>query len=160
MSAKSIKIDHLDTLILDVMQRDGSLTQREVADAVGLSQNACWRRVQRLIREGVLCGSRARIDARRVGLDLTVFMMVRTRHHARDWAEQFRRHVEAIPEVAEFHRIGGEWDYLLKVVTSSMAGYDRVYQQLIASLDLENVTGYFSMETILEDRPLRVRATV
>jgi Lrp/AsnC family transcriptional regulator len=154
MSDGKLKIDAIDIRLLDAVQRDGALSQRELADRVGLSQNACWRRMQRLAAAGVVQGSRGRIDAASLGLDLTVFMMVRTRHHARDWADRFRRHVEAIPEVVEFHRIGGEWDYLLKIVTTSMAGYDRVYQRLIANVDLEAVTGYFSMETILSDRPL------
>ncbi|MCB2121363.1 MAG: Lrp/AsnC ligand binding domain-containing protein, partial [Rhodobacteraceae bacterium] len=84
---------------------------------------------------------------------------VKTRNHSPDWSSRFRRKVEAIPEITEFHRIGGEWDYFLKVVTTSMSGYDSVYQQLIAAGDLETVTGHFSMETILEGRPLRVRVT-
>jgi Lrp/AsnC family transcriptional regulator len=54
------------------------------------------------------------------------------------------------------HRIGGEWDYLIKVVTSSMEGYDRVYKNLTSKLDLETVTGLFAMETILESQPLHL----
>lgn len=93
-----------------------------------------------------------------MGLNLFVFMMVRTRHHAKDWVSAFRKQVEAIPEVVELHRIGGDWDYLLKVVTTSMAGYDDVYQRPISNFDLETVTGYFSMETMFEGRPLLAQA--
>jgi Lrp/AsnC family transcriptional regulator len=142
------------------LQRDGGLSQRALAEKVGLSQNACWRRVKRLMDDGILLGSTARVSARALGLDLTVFMMVKTRHHAKDWSTRFRQRVEAIPEVAEFHRIGGDWDYLLKIVTTSMAGYDSVYQRLISDFDLETVTGFFSMETILDHRPLVPRGTV
>lgn len=159
MIKESISIDATDKAILDCVQREGALSQREVAERVGLSQNACWRRMQRLISSGVIEGSRARVNAKAIGLTLTVFMMVRTRHHSQDWADRLRRHVEAIPDVVEFHRIGGEWDYLIKVVTSSMSGYDSVYRQLIEKVDLETVTGLFSMETILDDRPLAVRTT-
>lgn len=154
---KRQNLDNIDALILECLQRDATLSQREIAEQVGLSQNACWRRMQRLTQTGVLRGSRAQLDRAALGLDLTVFMMVRTRHHSKDWADSFRHHVDSIPEVTELHRIGGDWDYLLKVVTTGMAGYDAVYQRLTAKLDLETVTGYFSMETILEDRPLRVR---
>lgn len=159
MSDEHPRIDRIDAMILDVVQRNGSLSQREVAERVGLSQNACWRRMQRLAADGVTRGARVRVDPARVGLDLTVFMLIRTRHHAMDWAARFRRHVEAIPEVAEMHRIGGEWDYLLKIVTSSMAGYDQVYRRIIEKVELETVTGLFAMETILDDRPLAVRLT-
>ncbi|WP_372841278.1 Lrp/AsnC family transcriptional regulator [Phaeovulum sp.] len=147
-------MDHFDQQIIAALQRDGSLSQRALAEQVGLSQNACWRRVQRLNESGVLRGTTARIAAKALGLDLTVFMMVRTRHHNAEWARNFRQRVEAIPEIVELHRIGGDWDYLLKIVTTGMSGYDRVYQTLIASVDLEKVTGFFSMETILEGRPL------
>lgn len=159
MSEYPVKIDATDKRILDVLQRHGGLSQRDLAERVGLSQNACWRRVQRLTTEGVIEGSRTRLNARAVGLDLTVFMLVKTRHHSRDWSARLRRHVEAIPEIAEMHRIGGDWDYLLKVVTRSMAGYDNVYRQLTEATELETVTGLFSMEVILDDRPLAVRAT-
>lgn len=150
------KIDEIDRNLITILQKDGSLSQRALADQVGLSQNACWRRVQRLRDAGILKGTSARIDARAAGLDLTVFVMVRTRNHNRNWAQTFRHRVSAIPEVVELHRIGGDWDYLIKIITNGMAGYDRVYQRLIADLDLETVTGLFSMETMLEGRPLSV----
>ncbi|MDO5647105.1 Lrp/AsnC family transcriptional regulator [Paracoccus sp. (in: a-proteobacteria)] len=158
MNDDPVQLDEIDNLILSALQRDGNLSQRELADAVGLSQNACWRRLQRLTQTGVLQGSRAVIDADRAGLHLTVFVMIRTRHHDDAWSRRFRARVESIPEIVDFHRIGGEWDYMAKLVTTSMAGYDRCYQALIADMDLERVTGVFSMETILSARPLHLRA--
>lgn len=136
------------------LQLDSSLSQRELADRVGLSQNACWRRLKALDAAGVLLGSTARIDRRKLGLDLVVFVMLRTRHHSADWLARFRRHVLTIPEVVDFHRIGGDYDYQLKVVTQDMASYDRVYQRLIEGVELDSVTSYFAMEAIAEGRPL------
>lgn len=150
------KFDKIDLKILDCMQRDSDLSQREVADSVGLSQNACWRRLKRLEENGVLQGSRARIDAGKLGLDLTVFVMIRTRNHSMEWSERFRKHVAMIPQVVDFHRIGGDWDYMLKITARGMGGYDQVYRRLITGFELETVTGFFSMETILEDRPLDI----
>ena len=75
-------LDNIDRRILDVLQRDGDLAQRRVADRVGLSQNALWRRLKRLEEAGILEGTRMRIDAEKLGLDLTVFVMVRTRNHS------------------------------------------------------------------------------
>ena len=147
-------IDQFDHRILACLQADGALSQREIADRVGLSQNACWRRIKRLERIGALRGRRAIVDAGLIGLDLTVFVMIRTRHHSVQWSDAFRDHVAGIPQIVEFHRIGGDWDYLLKVVTDGMAGYDRVYRRLITGFELDTVTGYFSMETIFADRPL------
>lgn len=146
------KFDGIDIRILSALQGDASLSQRELAERVGLSQNACWRRLQRLQGAGVLKGTRALVDLDALGLDLTIFVMIRTRHHSRDWSERFARHVASLPEVMDCHRIGGDWDYMLKVVTRGMAGYDAFYQRLINGFEFDTVTGLFSMEGILENR--------
>lgn len=148
------KIDHIDTSILKALQRDASLSQRELAEQVGLSQNACWRRLKALTDDGVLKGSTARVAREKLGLDLVVFVMLRTRHHSAEWLQKFRTHVLTIPEVVDFHRIGGDYDYQLKVVTRDMASYDKVYQRLIEKVELDSVTSYFAMEAIAEGRPL------
>ena len=147
-------VDQIDRLILRELQQDATLSQRELADRVGLSQNACWRRLKALNEEGVLIGSTARIAREKLGLSLVVFVMLRTRHHSAEWLQAFRRHVLTIPEVVDFHRIGGDYDYQLKVVTEDMASYDKVYQRLIEKVELDSVTSYFAMEAIAEGRPL------
>lgn len=151
---KHQKVDQIDRKIIAELQRDSSLSQRALAERVALSQNACWRRLQALTEAGVLNGSTARVDRSKLGLTLVVFVMLRTRHHTSDWLRDFRRHVLAIPEVVDFHRIGGDYDYQLKVVTESMDTYDKVYQRLIDGVELDGVTSYFAMEAIAEGRPL------
>ncbi|UWR95151.1 Lrp/AsnC family transcriptional regulator [Phaeobacter inhibens] len=148
------KLDHIDLALLRALQRDASLSQRDLAEQVGLSQNACWRRLKTLGESGLMQGTTARLDRKQLGLDLVVFVMLRTRHHSADWLQTFRRHVLAIPEVVDFHRIGGDYDYQLKVVTEDMASYDKVYQRLIEGVELDSVTSYFAMEAIAEGRPL------
>ncbi|ATG36454.1 transcriptional regulator, AsnC family [Phaeobacter piscinae] len=148
------KLDHIDLALLRALQRDASLSQRDLAEQVGLSQNACWRRLKTLGESGLLQGTTARLDRKQLGLDLVVFVMLRTRHHSADWLQTFRRHVLTIPEVVDFHRIGGDYDYQLKVVTEDMASYDKVYQRLIEGVELDSVTSYFAMEAIAEGRPL------
>jgi Lrp/AsnC family transcriptional regulator len=153
MIDKQKHIDEFDMKILTAMQIDANLSQRDLADKVGLSQNACWRRLQRLHSLGLIRGSHSNIDLRALGLDLTVFVMIRTRHHSKEWSEAFRDHVARLPEVMDFYRIGGDWDYLIKVVTKGMSGYDAFYQKLITNFDLATVTGFFSMEAIISNRP-------
>lgn len=154
MIDKGVKIDTYDMRILNTLQNDASLSQRDLADKVGMSQNACWRRLQRLNSLGLISGSRNVIDLKALGLDLTVFVMIRTSRHSKEWSEAFRSHVEHLPEVVDFYRIGGEWDYLIKVVTKGMAGYDNFYQKLITDFELATVTGFFSMEAIINNRPV------
>uniref|UniRef100_UPI003100F017 Lrp/AsnC family transcriptional regulator n=1 Tax=Neorhizobium sp. EC2-8 TaxID=3129230 RepID=UPI003100F017 len=156
MIEPAAKIDAFDLKILTVLQKDSSLSQRDLAEKVGLSQNACWRRLQRLQSIGMIRGSHSDIDLSALGLDLTVFVMIRTRHHSKEWIDGFRHHVERLPEVIDFYRIGGDWDYLIKVVTRGMSGYDAFYQKLITNFDLATVTGFFSMEAIVDKRAVEL----
>ena len=151
---KSVNLDHHDVAILRALQQDSSLSQRDLADRIGLSQNACWRRLTALRAEGVITGQSVRLDRRKLGLKLVVFVMIRTRHHSAEWLQIFRRQVSLIDEVVDFYRIGGDYDYMLKVVVEDIAGYDAVYQRLIERVELDSVTAYFAMEAILESRPL------
>lgn len=154
MTTDIVQIDRIDRRILAALQTDSSLSQRALAEAVGLSQNACWRRLQRLQAEGVLRGQRADVDLTRLGLDLVVIVMIKTPHHSKDWAIAFSEHVARIPGVVDLYRIGGEWDYLIKVVTAGIRGYDRFYQQLVDGFDLSVVTGHFVMEEMISARPV------
>ncbi|MFV2092545.1 MAG: Lrp/AsnC family transcriptional regulator [Hyphomicrobiales bacterium] len=149
-------LDQFNRRILRSLQRDGSLSQRELAEKVHLSPNACWNRLQTLKKEGIILGQTIRLDREKLGLGLVVFVMVKTPQHSGEWLDMFRRHVSEIPEVIDFFRIGGDYDYLLKVVTQDMKSYDGVYRRLIEGVELDAVTSNFAMETIEEQRPLPV----
>ena len=151
------KLDHFDCLMLEELQRDAAQSQRSLAERVGLSQNACWRRLKALESSGLIRGRTVVIDREKLGNSFVVFSLVRTRHHSAEWLKKFRKHVSGIPEVIDFFRIGGEYDYLLKIVARDMAGYDDVYKRLIEKIELETVTSYFAMEAIEEQRPIPLR---
>ena len=147
-------LDRIDREILRVLQHDASLSQREVADRVGISQNACWRRMRSLDASGIIKRRTILLARERLGLGLVVIMMIRTRHHSAEWLRTFRGHVSSIPNVVDFYRIGGDYDYLAKVVTHDMTSFDAVYRGLIEKVDLQNVTSYFVMEAIEEQRAI------
>jgi Lrp/AsnC family transcriptional regulator len=151
---KPIQLDSFDKTILRALQRDASLSQRELGEKVGLSQNACWRRVSLLRKAGVITGQTIQVDMQAVGLGLTVFVMMRTRQHSEDWLRNFRRSVLKIENVIDFFRIAGDYDYMLKVVAQDVNDFDRVYQKIIKETDLEAVTSYISMEAIADNRDL------
>ncbi|CTQ54392.1 Leucine-responsive regulatory protein [Roseibium album] len=150
------KFDHIDRALLRALQRDARLSQRDLADQVGLSQNACWRRLKSLYESGLIEGHTVRLNPEYLGLNLTVFVMVRTRHHSKDWLETFRNEVSSIPNVIDFYRIAGDYDYMLKVVAEDMNAFDRIYQRLIEKVDLDTVTSYMTMEVIADTRPLPI----
>ncbi|MER5172408.1 Lrp/AsnC family transcriptional regulator [Thioclava sp. GXIMD2076] len=147
-------LDHIDRRILAALQRNSNRSQRELADEVGLSQNALWRRLKLLEEAEVITGYTARIDRAAVGMGLVTFSMIRTRHHSGDWLKRFRQHLHTIPEVVGFYRISGDYDYMLKIVSEDIRAFDAVYQRITEKIELDTVTSYFSMEAIIDDGPL------
>jgi Lrp/AsnC family transcriptional regulator len=141
-------LDRTDIQLLDAIQRDSTLSMVQLGERVGLSPTPCWKRIKRLQDEGFITARLAVLDRKKVGLPVTVFASVRTTQHDEKWLARFAAVVTAMPEVLEFHRMSGDVDYLLKVVTSSIDGYDRFYKKLIRQVGLTGVSSAFSMEQI------------
>jgi Lrp/AsnC family transcriptional regulator len=143
------KLDRIDRQILTLLQADASRPIQEIADEVGLSVNPCWRRIRQMEQAGVIQARVALVDPGKVGLGLTVYVRVKTNQHSAAWALRLNEVIAAMPEILECHRIGGDVDYLLKVVVEDMAGYDRTYKALIDRLpSLADVSALFSMERL------------
>jgi len=155
----TVELDELDRRILAELQRDGTLSVDALSERVNLSRNACWRRVKRLEEEGVITGRVALIDADRVGLGLSVFILVRTSNHDPDWLRRFREAVSSLPEVVGVYRMTGDLDYVLRARVADVKAYDRLYQRLIARIPLSDVSASFVMEEIKETTivPLEIR---
>ncbi|RUT24961.1 transcriptional regulator [Asaia sp. W19] len=149
-------MDHIDKALLRALQQNAALSQRDLAEKVGLSQNACWRRLHALRAAGVIEGETIRLSQEAVGLGVTVFVMVRTRFHSHDWLSQFREAVLSIPHIVDFHRLAGDYDYMLKIVAKDMNAFDGIYQTLISKVELDTVTSYLSMEAIANNRDMPV----
>ena len=96
----------------------------------------------------MITGTVALVNREAIGLGVTVFVAIKTNHHASDWLSAFADHVRAIPEVAEFYRMSWETDYLLKVVAADIADYDRIYKMLIDGVTISDVSSSFAMEQI------------
>jgi Lrp/AsnC family transcriptional regulator len=147
MRAK-ITLDSKDRQILEALQDDAMTPITAIAERVGLSTTPCWRRIQRLERDGVIRRRVALLDAASLNVPVSVFVAVRTNRHSAAWVAQFRKTLDAIPEIVEAYRMSGEIDYLLRVVVPDIAGYDLVYKQLIDKLEFADVTSSFSMEEL------------
>ena len=130
------------------LQANAARTNAELADHVGLSANACWRRVKRLEELGVIRKRVALLREDELNLNVTVFVAVKTTEHNDAWLERFAEGVRAIPEVVEFYRLSGDTDYLLKIVARDIEDYDRVYKKLIAVAPPHDVSSSFAMERI------------
>lgn len=141
-------LDRLDYAILGALQLDGDLSVAALAERVGLSSTPCWKRLKRLEDEGYITDRVALVHGKKVGLPVTAFVSVRIQQHDEKWVEQFTTAASALPEVLELHRMSGDVDYLLKVVTTDIDGYDRFYKKLIQTMPLSGVSSAFSMEQI------------
>lgn len=143
-----LDFDSIDIRILDRLQRDATDTVAELADLVGLSSNACWRRIKMLETAGVIRQRVALLDVTKLNLGTTVFVSIRTNQHNETWLKGFSEAVSAIAEVVEFYRMSGKVDYLLKIVVSDIPHYDRVYRKLIRLMSLYDVSSNFAMEQL------------
>ena len=143
-------LDEIDRKILDQLQIDGTLSVDSLSERVHLSRNACWRRVKRMEDEGIIKARVALVDAEMAGCGLSVFILVRTSSHDPDWLTKFRGAMGRFPEIVGVYRMTGDLDYVLKARVSDVKAYDRLYQRLIASVPLSDVSASFVMEEIKE----------
>lgn len=149
-------IDKLDRAILRFLQRDASQPIEAIAESVGLSRNACWRRMKRLEETGVIRARVALIDAEAVDLGQTVMVLIRTNSHDPVWLTRFRQAVVEMPEILGAYRMSGDLDYLLKVCVRDVKSYDSFYQRLIAKVPVANVSASFVMEDIKDTTALPI----
>lgn len=125
-------LDAIDLQILDLLQRDASLTAAEVAEKVGLSQSPCWRRIDRLEQQGYIRRRVALLDRQRLGLGVMVFVQVKLSRGARRSLAQFEAAMRSFPEVQECYMLMGEIDFLVKVVTRDVASYEAFLREKLA----------------------------
>ncbi|CAN7289523.1 Lrp/AsnC family transcriptional regulator [Pseudorhodoferax sp. LjRoot39] len=141
-------MDKIDKAILAALQTNATASLQEISALVHLSATPCWRRIQRLEREGYIQQRVTLLNPAKLNVGVTVFVSVRTNQHNEKWAQRFTAVVAAIPEIVEFYRMSGETDYLLRVVVPDIKGYDAVYQRLIREVELSDVSSSFAMEQI------------
>lgn len=127
-------LDDFDRKILDLVQRDASLSAAEIGERVGLSQSPCWRRLHRLEQEGYIEGKVALLDRRRLGLDVLIYALVKLTAHGRRSLPEFAEAVQAFPEVQECYTLTGEMDFLLRIVTADMQAYERFFFDRLSGL--------------------------
>jgi Lrp/AsnC family leucine-responsive transcriptional regulator len=125
-------MDSIDQRIVDLLQQSGRATQLELAKAVGLSQPAVAERIRKLEERGVITGYTARVDAARLGYDITAFIGVGIEHPK--FFEDFTTKVMGLDEVLECHRVAGEDSYLLKVKTRNTRSLDRLLVEVLRTI--------------------------
>ena len=128
-------LDATDLRILRLLQHDASLSAAELADKIGLSQSPCWRRVQRLEQRGYIRRRVALLDPQALGLGFVAFVSVSLSEHGRHSLAGFEDAVREFPEVVECYTVTGQMDYLLKVVTRDIKGFEQFIRQRLTQLE-------------------------
>ena len=141
-------MDRIDRKLLTLLQEDADRSLNELAEAVHLTPTPCWKRIQKMQREGVIRKKVVLCDPAKLNLGLTAFVAVRTQQHNEQWLRKFAAAVQSIPEIVEAYRMSGDIDYMLRVVVPDIQGYDTVYRRLIRAVELFDVSSSFAMERL------------
>lgn len=129
-----MKIDKYDRAILSALQKDGRISNVDLAGGVSLSESACLRRVRRLEEKGFIEKYTALLDQRQAGLSGNVFVHIALNREEQSELAAFEAAVQGLPEVMECYLMTGEFDYLLRVVVSDMADFERVHKESLTRL--------------------------
>lgn len=141
--------DDADLRILRALQTDSRRSTAELADLVGLSQPACWRRVQRLRDAGVIQREVAVLDREQLGFGATVFALVKLSSVGRANLAGFSEAIRGLPEVVECHVLMGAYDFLLKIVTRDIHAYQRFFFERLSELEeIQDVTSSVALSEI------------
>ena len=147
-------MDTIDRRILQHLQRDACATVAEIGRAVGLSATPCWKRIQKLEAEGVIAKRVAVLSREKLGLGVGVQVFIQAGDHAPDVVANFIDQVRAMPEVIEFHRLAGDFDFALRVVATDVRHYDRIYQRLAGLMAMRRVASYFELAQLKSETAL------
>jgi len=148
-------MDSKDRQIIRALQRDGRITNQELADEVNLSPSPCLRRVRNLEKAGVIRGYSAEVDEKAYGLPVTVFVRIKLERHNEEDVRRFETMVQTIDEVLECHMMTGAVDYQLRVLVPDLEGYETFVRDRIhtiggiASIDTSFAYGVVKKTSVL-----------
>lgn len=150
-------LDAIDRRILSLLQKEGRISNAELALRVHLSPSACHRRVQRLEEAGVISGYVALLDARALRRQTTVFVEITLSGQADEVLDAFERGVRQIPDVLECHLMAGTADYLLKIVVEDTDDFARIHRQHLARLPgVAQMHSSFALRTVFRTTAIPV----
>ena len=153
-----MELDRYDRALLQALQREGRITNSELAARVSLSESACLRRVRALEASGLIEGYAAVLSELQAGLGVNVFVSITLAGQQRADLAAFEQAVRKVPEVMECYLMSGEYDYLLRVVVADTADFERVHRRQLTSLPhVARVHSSFALRTVQKSRELPVR---
>ncbi|MEO7774405.1 MAG: Lrp/AsnC family transcriptional regulator [Steroidobacteraceae bacterium] len=151
-------LNRQDRTLLQLLQRNGRMSNAELAEAVHLSESACLRRVRALEERGLIEGYAARLDQSLLGFPVNVFVSVTLDRQEQTNLASFETAVRLIPEVMECYLMTGEFDYLLRVVVADTADFERIHSRQLTRLPgVLRVHSSFALRTVQKNSALPLR---
>ncbi|MDH3616021.1 MAG: Lrp/AsnC family transcriptional regulator [Gammaproteobacteria bacterium] len=151
-------LDRYDKSILDALQKDGRISNVQLANLVSLSESACLRRVRALEESGMIDRYAALVSQPKVGLSGNVFVHIGLHREEESELAAFEEAVRNIPEVMECYLMTGEFDYLLRVVVSDMADFERLHRDALTRLPgVARVNSSVTIRTVQKKTELPLR---
>jgi len=152
-----VKLDETDLHILEILQRDGRLSNAKLAREVGLSAPPMLERVKKLERMGVIKSYRAILDAQKIGRSFFVFAAVNLDVKELSNAATFEQTVAAMPEVLECHHIAGDIDFLLKINVDNQEGYKQFVIEKLAGIEgIKGIRSWVVLSTCKDSNELSI----
>lgn len=146
-----MQLDPTDCRILRALQKNGRMTNSDLAEAVNLSPSACHRRVQRLEAAGVIRDYVARLDLRRIGRATIVFVEIKLAGQSDELLDAFEREVARVPDLLECHLMAGSADYLLKIIAADTEDFARIHRRYLSRLPgVTQMQSSFALRTVIE----------
>ena len=144
-----MKLDKTDIYILQLLQKDASLTTKQVAAEIGLTPTPVHERIKKLEKSGIIEGYSASVNLSKLGKELIVFCQVSIKDHSKENLVHFEEKVQELNEVIECYHVSGKHDYVLKVVETNMNEYRNFITNKLAKIsNIDNVYSTFIMKEI------------
>ena len=148
-------LDSTDRRMLEILQREGRISNAALAEQLHLSPSPCLRRLRALEAEGVISGYRAVLDRAKLGLGMTLFVELKVEGHSDRSAAAISERLTAAPEVVAAHIVSGPADFLLEVVVADLAAYERLmFETLLRLPNVADVRSNFALRTVKPAGPL------
>ena len=157
---KSKQLDKIDLKILDALQKNGRISNVDLAKEVNLSPSPCLDRVKRLESEGYIEHYHAKLNASKLKKGTSAFIQVTLARTTSDVFDDFKHRVVEIPEVCECHMVAGGFDYLIKLRMKDMEAYRTVLGQIVDLPGVEQTHTYVVIEHVLDDQGVPVEESL
>ena len=148
-----MQIDDIDKKIIQILQEEGKIATKELAERVNLSTTPVFQRVKRLEKNGIISNYAAIINPEKLGPRIIVFAEVNLKIHKQQELEEFEKTMSDLKEVLECHHITGKYDYLLKISVRDMTEYRQFIMDRISKIkNIDNITSSIALKEVKKDR--------